>query len=604
MLSGQGPSGGGKAFYTNFQLEKFPNSFSHCDLHFQPKYQSILSSSKLTLDFKHDEYSLYLLPEENEHFHSRSYKYAGRGFEKMFKGSSKAERCMNYGETYERCKTRWSCIDECVHNKSATLLRTERSTKYELRVVDKDRFADESEWASSYPKNSFNEEIYRIFETECKKMLPDPDCLEVNFQHRTQVEEQPEMEKRRVQIEMYYNEIRIQKEEPSFYRLILDLVSVQTVVFNLNFLEIATLAYCYIRFKLNFMDSNFYMYLIYLLIAIGMFAHILTVFYQISGDQLVHSQYFEETSLLEAPELLFCFDYNRSAQMDGEMTGEHLEKITSDLTAERVFEEIAYLNEMTDEWVSLKSNFSTMRGAFGVSTFYYLQKKCFKIVHPNINYSRQRLFFRNNTDVLKVHFNRSFIENQRVIFLTKRPDKMQLSKLMHLDFKKANYSVSQEKLIYQHNDKFIVIKDPLYLVANFSENYLNNVDRFLVDLMTGFRERYNSSTLNLPLEQHDFHLRIRDRQFDDYCKEQDAKHRNATLDPNYSREFDINHLEEFDDGSERPDFAFRLLFLRKKIHVSAPSNWGKLLLNVMNVLSLWFNLNLFDSFFCKVGDSY
>ena len=322
-----------------------------------------------------------------------------------------------------------------------------------------------------------------------------------------------------------------------------------------------------------------YLVIIYLVCSTGLLAHVYFVYYQIQHDDLNWNQFYEESESVQFPEVAFCFDYNRSSieQMTGRLTGHHLEKLTQDLRPERIFEDIQFLNE-SNQWTTLKvvPNFSSPD--ISVFSFYLLSKKCFSIKPRKIAFTKRSFFFENSTTVLKVNFNRSFIMNRTVSFLTKKRNKaLELGRLIDLKLRNGSYySVSQEMFDIEHDDRFVYIKNPSYFFENLTDNYLNDIDRFLGNLMNKFKMRHNLTTLAIPLMAENFNLEIDDRKFDQFFHMEDAMNRNQTVNPNYKRQFDINYLEEFDEMFEnremRPDFTFKLLFLKKMIKVRM---WAK-----------------------------
>ena len=83
------------------------------------------------------------------------------------------------------------------------------------------------------------------------------------------------------------------------------------------------------------------------------------------------------------------------------LTESYLNESNKHISIETVFKIITYLNKSND-WITLDSNFRNSE--LKVETFYFLDKKCFKI-KLNIEYSRDQFYLLDNKEVLKVNFN-------------------------------------------------------------------------------------------------------------------------------------------------------------------------------------------------------
>lgn len=198
----------------------------------EAKYQSIMSNTQLTIDFKHENYSLFLVP-DMQNFHSMSYRYRGVGeLVKAMRGFTRySESCKHYGRMYEKCNSKWNCVDECVHNKTVDAF-----TLYSLNVsahfIDKDLFAPD-QWANRrLLRNDDTDTIYRKIVSDCKMAFKNVDCMAVNFKERLRVQDgtgSAEESKQKVQINLYYSQVKSSIDEPSMYKMALDLISVQTV---------------------------------------------------------------------------------------------------------------------------------------------------------------------------------------------------------------------------------------------------------------------------------------------------------------------------------------------------------------------------------------
>ena len=120
----------------------------------------------------------------------------------------------------------------------------------------------------------------------------------------------------------------------------------------------------------------------------------------------------------------------------------------------------------------------------------------------------------------------------------------------------------------------------------YDEDSLNDVDKYITNLLNDFKANYNSTTLNLLLERDSFDLNINDTLFDEYFnKIQNMTNYKKSANSNYQRLFAVNYLKE--NGS-KTDFKFSLMFFKKVIIITNEDNFTKLILNLLNVLLLWY----------------
>ena len=208
----------------------------------EAKYQSILSSTRLIVDFKHEDYSLFLVP-DMQNFHSMSYRYGGVGelVKMMRRSTRRAENCKHYGRMYDKCNSRWNCIDHCVHNRTIDAFMR-YSLNVSARFIDKDLFKRD-QWSSRrLTRDDGTGMIYNKIVSDCQMAFKNVDCMAVNFKERPRVQDGTGSveSKRKVQINLYYDQVKSSIDEASIYKLVLDLVSLQTVGLSISL--------CFFRF--------------------------------------------------------------------------------------------------------------------------------------------------------------------------------------------------------------------------------------------------------------------------------------------------------------------------------------------------------------------
>ena len=141
----------------------------------------------------------------------------------------------------------------------------------------------------------------------------------------------------------------------------------------------------------------------------------------------------------------------------------------------------------------------------------------------------------------------------------------------------------------------------------YSTDRFNNVGKYMGRLMKEFRKAYNATTLELPMTEEYFDLPINDTLFEEWDslsrQEKPPKSRNQ---PNgdlvYERKAVENRVEKhYDLGVENADFKFHLKFGKLKQVFRMKENLAKIILNLLNGLSLWLSISFFQSLVLKSG---
>ena len=243
-----------------FQIEANPT---------EPKYRSLLATSKLVVEFKTkktNNYGLYLLPEE-ERFNSESHKHIfSDNFLKVVKKRANwimHRKCADYDKKYSDCNSKQNCIDRCVNKR---FIETYKSITI-LSIVDKDHFTND-EWSKSFPNS--NPSIFNKIKQECENEFKD-DCYEVKFEDDKI--SLPSFDSRTGQLALYYNVITEIEEEASLYKLLTDVWTMQSVLFGQNVFKLLLIIYCLLNTKYQLRNNKYYFYFIYLICLTGFVYH-------------------------------------------------------------------------------------------------------------------------------------------------------------------------------------------------------------------------------------------------------------------------------------------------------------------------------------------
>ena len=569
-------------FYRCFHLKLYPQ---------EPKYQAMISISKLAIESLHENFETFVFP-ENENFSlngSLQIESESTFLKKVVKLSNRNDRCIDYKSAH--CAGRFNCIERCISRRFAQ--EHQNITGY--CVINKRHFT-EDQWRTSFLQR--DKESFRKVSKICEREFVKPACKTEFFEGLSITRGLSTAKAKKV--ELYYDVIRLVDETPSGIKLLLDLVGIQSVLFGHNAFRLLTLIYHLLRVRFQIKHNLINWFLIRLCLSLGFLFHVFFIFDNLVNGKLVSSQHHELLETIAMPDVVFCFEANFEQSTNGSdrpLNGHRLLNLTSDLQAETVFEKFAYLNESND-WIKRNPQ-DLPSDAFSIEVFFFLDKKCFN-VRLKIEYTKRQFYFLEDSYVLQVKFNRTKIRNEvvPVYFFTMIPSTLQFSKISTLDFLgKRSQVCNQELLEIKLEDNFRILKNPLLIFYEESDEY--DVDRYLMKLLGDFQSIYNSSTLLMPLQKEQFNYAINDQLFHEYWR--NVSGHSTVANYNFQRLFPINYLAEMQTyvhghvkSYDSYDFRFSLVFLKKVTIITNEDSWISLILNLLNLLYHWFNLGLLD----------
>ena len=572
------------------------------------RFKSLLLISKVLVEFESEDdkvvgnVKLFLLGSSNESFTTQTVPFDGTAKLSQYQSqfSKMARKCVDYA--YVNCTNRWNCIDVCVNR----LFASNHSTLSIYSLIDKDQF-DEKEWSSLKPdltKGHYEEAL----ET-CKKQFKKPNCYDHSFKKSVHIGDR--REKDSIQIDLHYELVNVIDEEQSIYKLALAILTIQSIFFGLNAHKLIMITVRFLQTKLDLNGNKVYRSLTYLICVLCLLCQSALIFVFIVDEQLTNNQYFERPVSIPMPEMVFCFRFERSLiDEHRRLTGNYLEEATGSLTASSIFESFAFLNA-SNEWVHLKmATFHSSNSQFhnqfsphsglAIRTAFFQNRKCFYFSLNESEYRMEQFYYLPNGKVLELQFTEKFKSEHKSIgpisFFLKQRGNYHFSKMLTLDWSSMNV-VKQELFEILHQDRFGEIKrlfsDPLSLFQT-SVN-LNDVGEYMASLLGSFKRRLRMATTSWPLIERNelFDLPIENEVFDQYCKQvQEHLDKRSAKNSNYRRTFFINHFSAERTG--KADFQFELLFFKKYLIVTNSENWPKLLISLLNVLSIWLNVSVFD----------
>ena len=587
-----------------FHSSSFSRCFQICAHPVEPVYQSLLSISKLQIKFRIPSHKIrsFLLT-DHETFNQKSFRHKREEtFRKRIIESQKA-RCIDYRVSYAHlnCTSRWSCVDSCVSRRllnqyhNITIKPASLQTKGNLIIVDKDRFSSvEWETCRVYLGKKDGKDILVDVLKKCQREVANEKaCVEINFEYSAGIEQPDEKIE---EIDMYYEVIRSTEELPSWYKLLLDMLNLQSIFFGLTAFELLRMISVMLKMRRNKTS----LLLISCICSAGFAYQIYHVFDAIINRHLTQSQYYKLLKDTEMPLVVFCFSYNVSSiDKNHKLTGNYLQKLTQEIGAPMIFNRIAYLNEL-NEWSELKRE--------SIDFFFFVDKKCFTIRTEVSKYQRDQFYFSGDKVVLKVNFSESVRLTERVThFMTKARDAMQFSKIVGLKFRESyffqkysfhvdkRYKISQESFVVIYEDKFnfikFLIKSPLSAFRGQVD--LNDVRSYFSSLLRGYQNTLHLVTLNMPIRRSLFNYPIDDDLFAEYNSQiQNKSDREKPANLNYRRQFAMVNIDQLSSGES--DISFHLEYFMKVVEYTNDESYAKLILSIFNALSVWFSLGVLD----------
>lgn len=562
----------------------------------EPRSQSLLLASKLTFKIRHP-IRLYLQTEAEispgDPYFEKEYSF----IKKIKKIIQDEKRCVNY-KTKFNCRDRESCIGRCTNE------RIFKQLKHFVygSIIDKDELSEE-QWATTKAFVRLRDEEYNVYinaSEECRLKYTLESCHKVVFERGVF---RPQANNYTLELELYYEIIsRFEEEPPSWYKLLLNALNIQTILFGLTVPKLFSMLLNFRKFNLGPKEKKLAIFGVYLLCTVGFSLQTFYIFHEVVSGEMTTSQFYEIAESLKMPELVFCLPIDEERiDKNHRLTANYLDKITGDLTPETMFDRILYLRA-SGEWSELNANFSDEN--FKTRVFFFFSKKCI-LLRSNVLYERTNMRFHfKNQKVLKILFNSELLypnasahhDKKLILFFTKTENSLQFSKMTYLKFEnfkkffhgafKRVVRLSQESFFINFDDKFRNFKNPLSL---FYESNFNDVNSYLLGLI---ENRFQIGTLSLPKVIDD--IEIDEYLFEQYFRQvQNVTDHSIPINPNYQREFATNYQTRSLTGDLNAfDFEFQLIHFKKVITSTNDDSYAKLILSLLNVLSIWYDMGI------------
>ena len=575
-------------------FRNFRNFFARCFKTqvkpIEPKYYSLFAISKLVVKINYKHYLLYLLT-ENENFKGNNEMLFGNFAKRIIKRSKKKQRCIDYSKLGGlNCNSQENCLDRCFNTRFINEYKN--MSIFYSTVIDKQHFT-EDQWNKAFLniKNVSND--FEVLK-ECRNEFEIVNCFESKFE-AIKDGFRPQNNQTMDKIDLYYDVIYLIEREPSTYKILIDLLNIESILLGMNVLKLFMMFQFILKTKFKFI----YLIVIYLICSTGFVYHTYFIFDEILNGELIHHVYYKLENFIKMPEIIFCFNYDDSKIDQNYLFNKYyLNEITENIRIESLFEYVTYLNK-SNEWITLKSNNSN--SDFKIDTFYFFGNKCFRM-KQEIAYNSNQFYLLENTEVLKIKTNKEIhktFSNILFYFFTKASNRLQFSRINELNFF-TNYKISQETTELTRRDRFNYIKNPSLLF--YSDNDLDDSNEYLVNLINNFEQVFKSKTCYLPSGKKNLNYEINDDLFEQYYYQNEKKHNLPVQNLNSKKLFTKIFFEDIGIDSEEifkiPNFTFKLSTIKNVIEITNEENLIKLILSLLNALSLWFDVCLLDLHIC------
>ena len=566
--------------FRNFYSTELYRCFS---LLIVPDYQLMPSNPKLTIKFKKENGLKLFLLTKNESLNEKTFEYSPeKAFKKrVVRRLKQPGRCVNYPEKKGHCTGKMNCIESCINREAFEKFR---KIPIDNAVVDRDQFSPE-EWKTIYPMEipfgDLNHKTYKNISSRCLKKFQDEHCEEVNFNKKVEIVSDSKTKK----IDLFID-VELSVEEFTWFKLFLSILNIQSIFFGMTVLKLLRMIYSFFKPMLIIRNDKIATFFIYLLCSIGFTWHTYRIFdLSIQGELAYSPNYEIIISRTQMPVIVFCLPVDEKLiDKNHQLTGNYLEQVTSDITPTSVFESILYLNE-SSEWVPFSP----------VERFFFMHLKCFNINIAH-EYDRRQFHFSTNSHVLKVlkvNFTKKFINRKTVYFMSKT-NETGFSNVVNLIYDKSStkYLAEQSELKINYEDRFSLMKR---LLSTSYEDDFSDLDGQLPGLNSG---EFHFKTLKIPVEKKHFDFELRDDLFEQLFArlKTETTQRNSLISLDYQQTFVSNQFKQVSGFVSLYDssFTFSLVLIKKTLWAKNEENFSKLVLNLLNVLFLWFDLGILD----------
>ena len=512
---------------------------------------------------------------------------------KIYSKSSVKSNCRDYSKE-PNCGSRRNCLDWCL------------STRYIKKhsSIPPNTVVSSSHLNSTWLNRSiyFNETVDKKIEAKCSALFNQADCNEAHFEESPdRVSPKSEVDSL-VFIRLSYLNIVEREMEYDPLKTLLDIIRLETVLFGSNALGLLTTVLLFFRRTLRLKWRRAYSAFLLLLASAGSLVHNVLIFRTIISGDLQENEFFEKPERFTLPSPILCFPIEKKVDENHRLSGEYLDHLTSGLTFQHAFREIRYNNRTHKKVLRIWRLNSTKSSRFYSSPeleltyFYYLGMKCFKI-SLKVSYTEEDFLLLTDKTVLKIYLDRSFANKiGDTTFLHQQADSREIGGGFNYSIGKPNpnahyqYMIEFEQFRIVREDQFEQLKDPRWL---FQEMVKVNDPKTGEVMKKRFKEDHNRTTEHLPLDEN-FDAEVDNELYEQYVKTatKNSVFKSLDFEQNIANTYTNVYYAQFSHNS--PHFSFSFSFLVRRVVITNRENYTKLVVSLLNTLSLWLDICVID----------
>ena len=518
----------------------------------------------LRIEFKTTDREIFLI-ERHQNFASGLVNFRGlfnpQKVTKRHTKTSKKSNCRDYSEE-PNCDSRRNCLDQC--------LSTEFIEKH--GSIPTNTVVSSSHLNSTMRNKSvyFNETVDVKVQKKCSTFFNQADCNEVLFKESPELVNSEVTIPKLIFIRLSYLNIVEKEMEHDPVKTLLDIVGLETILFGSNAIGMLTTDLRFLCRSLRLKWRRVYSVFLILLASAGFLIHNVLVFRTIINGDLQENEFFEKPQRYSLPSPILCFPIGKEVDENHRVSEEYLDHLTAEMTFKQVFRVILYKNRTYLKQLYIRRLNSTKSSPFysspelELSHFYFSGLKCFKI-HLKVSYKEEDFFLLKNKIVLYIYLNQTLANKIRqTTFLHQQADSKEIGGGFLYDIGKCKhdhdvhyrYSVEFELFKIQRNDQFELLKDPRRLFQKGMQ--VNDAETW---------EDLNRTTDQSTSESLDFEQNVANTYTNVY---------------NSPFEFYMS------------DFSFSFSFLVRRVVITNRENYTKLVVSLLNTLSLWLDICVID----------
>ena len=554
----------------------------------------------LRISFKTERREIFLI-ERSQNFTSGLVNFRGvfypQKVTKIHSKSSVKSNCRDYSQE-PNCGSRKNCLDRCLSTKFI-----EKHGSIPMNTIVNSKHLN-STWLK---KNAyFNETVDTAIERECSAEFNQTDCNEVRF------EEGPELSNPDVFnfweiifIRLSYLNIVEREMEYDPVKTLLDIIGLETILFGSNALGVLTTVLLFLCRTLQLKWRRTYRVSLILLASTGFLVHNVLVFRTIISGDLQENEFFEKPERYTLPSPILCFPIGKEVDENHRVTGEYLDDLTSEMTFKHAFDRIVYNNRTYLKELNISRLNSKKSSSFysspelELSYLYYYGQKCLKS-DLKVNYSEEDFLLPKDKTVLKIFLDKPFANEMKyTTFLHQQADSREIGGGFNYSIGQYKsydayfvYKIEFEQFRIEREDQFELLKDPRRL---FRQRVQVNDARTDQAIRRRFEKDHNRTTDHLPLDGH-FDVEVDNELYQKHAKVITDQYAFKSLDfkQNVANTYTNVHFSPFKLKLKYPDFSFSFSFLVRRVVITNRENYTKLVVSLLNTLSLWLDICVID----------